>query len=42
MTALQRFTGKPDNVAGLVATFASDDGAHMTGEVVKIDGDVHN
>ena len=34
--------GKPEHVAGVVAMLASDDGAHMTGEVVKIDGGVHN
>lgn len=34
--------GKPENVAGVVAMLASGDGAHMTGEVVKIDGGVHN
>lgn len=34
--------GKPENVAGVIAMLASDDGAHMTGEVVKMDGGVHN
>lgn len=34
--------GKPENVAGVIAMLASDDGAHMTGEIVKMDGGVHN
>ncbi len=37
-----RVFGKPENVAGVIAMLASDDGAHMTGEVVKMDGGVHN
>jgi NAD(P)-dependent dehydrogenase (short-subunit alcohol dehydrogenase family) len=34
--------GQPENVASVIAMLASDDGAHMNGEVVKIDGGVHN
>lgn len=34
--------GKPEQVAGVVAMLASDDGSFMTGEIVKIDGGVHN
>lgn len=34
--------GKPENVAAVIAMLASEDGAHMTGEVVKVDGGVHN
>lgn len=34
--------GKPENVATVIAMLASEDGAHMTGEVVKVDGGVHN
>lgn len=34
--------GQPENVASVIAMLASADGAHMTGEVVKIDGGVHN
>ncbi len=32
----------PESVAGVIAMLASEDGAHMTGEVVKMDGGVHN
>ena len=34
--------GVPENVAGVIAMLASADGAHMTGEVVRIDGGVHS
>lgn len=34
--------GQPENVASVIAMLASEDGAHMNGEVVKIDGGVHN
>ena len=34
--------GRPEQVAGVIAMLASDDGAYMTGEVVKVDGGVHS
>lgn len=34
--------GAPESVAAVIAMLASEDGAHMTGEVVKVDGGVHN
>lgn len=34
--------GQPAQVAGVVAMLASDDGAFMTGEVIKVEGGVHN
>lgn len=34
--------GAPESVAAVIAMLASSDGAHMTGEVVKVDGGVHN
>ena len=34
--------GKPEDVACVVAMLASDDGSFMTGEIVKMDGGVHN
>jgi NAD(P)-dependent dehydrogenase (short-subunit alcohol dehydrogenase family) len=34
--------GLPENVAAVVAMLASDDGAFMTGEVLKVDGGVHS
>jgi NAD(P)-dependent dehydrogenase (short-subunit alcohol dehydrogenase family) len=34
--------GTPESVAAVIAMLASEDGAHMTGEVVKVDGGVHN
>lgn len=37
-----RRLGQPAQVAGVVAMLASDDGAFMTGEVVKVEGGVHN
>jgi NAD(P)-dependent dehydrogenase (short-subunit alcohol dehydrogenase family) len=33
--------GKPEQVAGVVAMLASEDGAFMSGEIVRIDGGVH-
>jgi NAD(P)-dependent dehydrogenase (short-subunit alcohol dehydrogenase family) len=33
--------GEPADVAAVVALLASDDGRHMTGEVVRIDGGTH-
>ena len=33
--------GEPADVAGVVAMLASDDGRHMTGEIVRIDGGTH-
>ena len=34
--------GLPEDVAGVIAMLASVDGAHMTGEVIRIDGGVHS
>ena len=34
--------GQPEHVAAVIAMLASADGSHMTGEVVKMDGGVHN
>ena len=34
--------GQPENVAGVVAMLASDDGAFINGEVIRIDGGVHS
>ncbi len=34
--------GAPESVAAVIAMLASNDGAHMTGEIVKVDGGVHN
>lgn len=33
--------GRPEDVAAVVAMLASDDGAHVTGEVIRIDGGTH-
>lgn len=33
--------GQPESVASVVAMLASDDGAHMTGAIVRIDGGTH-
>ncbi|MEJ7584288.1 MAG: SDR family oxidoreductase [Acidimicrobiales bacterium] len=33
--------GRPEAVASVIALLASDDGAHMTGELVRIDGGTH-
>ncbi len=40
LTPITRF-GTPENVAGVIAMLASEDGAHMTGEIIRIDGGVH-
>lgn len=37
----QKF-GMPENVAGVIAMLASADGAHINGEIVRIDGGVHS
>ncbi len=37
-----RAFGQPEHVAAVIAMLASADGGHMTGEVVKVDGGVHN
>jgi len=42
MTRPDQLFGQPEQVAGVVAMLASADGGFMTGEVVKIDGGVHN
>jgi NAD(P)-dependent dehydrogenase (short-subunit alcohol dehydrogenase family) len=34
--------GKPDDVAGVIATLASEDGRFVNGEIVRIDGGVHS
>jgi len=34
--------GQPANVAAVISMLASSDGAYMTGEIVKVDGGVHN
>lgn len=34
--------GQPDYVAGVIAMLASDDGAYINGEIVRIDGGVHS
>jgi len=34
--------GQPSNVAAVIVMLASNDGAYMTGEIVKVDGGVHN
>jgi len=31
----------PDSIAGVIAMLASDDGAHMNGAIVRVDGGVH-
>ena len=33
--------GDPESVAAVVAMLASDDGAHITGEIIRIDGGTH-
>jgi NAD(P)-dependent dehydrogenase (short-subunit alcohol dehydrogenase family) len=37
----QKF-GAPENVAGVIAMLASADGAHINGEIIRIDGGVHS
>jgi NAD(P)-dependent dehydrogenase (short-subunit alcohol dehydrogenase family) len=37
----QKF-GVPENVAGVIAMLASADGAHINGEITRIDGGVHS
>jgi len=34
--------GQPEDVAGVIAMLASDDGRHINGEIVRIDGGVHS
>ncbi len=41
LTPMTRF-GTPEDVAGVIAMLASEDGAHMSGEIVRIDGGVHS
>ncbi len=33
--------GQPEDVAGVIAMLASDDGRNITGEIIRIDGGVH-
>jgi NAD(P)-dependent dehydrogenase (short-subunit alcohol dehydrogenase family) len=33
--------GQPEQVAGVVAMLASDDGAWVNGEVIRVDGGTH-
>ena len=42
LTPLDGQMAAPETVAGVVAMLASADGARMTGEIVKMDGGVHN
>jgi NAD(P)-dependent dehydrogenase (short-subunit alcohol dehydrogenase family) len=41
MTRPDRLLGQPEQVAGVVAMLASEDGAYMSGEVIRIDGGTH-
>ena len=41
LTPLKGF-GRPEHVAGVIAMLASDDGAHINGEIIRIDGGVHS
>ncbi|QDX80311.1 hypothetical protein B9N43_02940 [Denitratisoma sp. DHT3] len=41
LTPITNF-GEPENVAGVIAMLASADGAHINGEVIRIDGGVHS
>ncbi len=42
MTPPDQKFGMPDNVAGVIAMLASSDGAHINGEIIRIDGGVHS
>jgi len=42
LTPLDGLMAGPETVAGVVAMLASEDGARMTGEIVKMDGGTHN
>lgn len=42
LTRVDGTYGKPESVAAVIAMLASDDGAFMTGEIIKVDGGVHN
>jgi NAD(P)-dependent dehydrogenase (short-subunit alcohol dehydrogenase family) len=42
LTPLDAQMAPPETVAGVVAMLASEDGVRMSGEIVKMDGGVHN
>jgi len=42
MTPPDQKFGMPENVAGVIAMLASADGAHINGEIIRIDGGVHS
>lgn len=42
LTPPDRKFGVPENVAGVIAMLASSDGAHINGEIIRIDGGVHS
>ncbi len=42
LTPLDYRFGQPDNVSGVIAMLASADGAHINGEIIRIDGGVHS
>lgn len=42
LTPLDYRFGQPENVASVIAMLASADGAHINGEIIRIDGGVHS